>query len=297
MRPKERKICICLPSYNAEAFVRSTTSRIPWDRMPSDLEYCVLYVDNRSRDATWQEIAACRGDLAELGRASDAIRNAANLGYGGSVKVAFDYCHRNHFDVLVILHADGQYRPEDLPRLIAGFRQHADCAMFYGSRLLGDALAGGMPFYKYLGNIALTWLQNRALRTDYSEFHSGYRLYRIDSIASLPYHRNSDYFDFDNHIIFQIRHRGYRIGEASIPTHYGEQKSHVGLIRTPLAIVANTAAYLLHKWGLVRVRRYELLDDDSSSGGGSLRGTAPRHVSSDRAMIAQALDSRTEFSD
>ncbi len=255
----ESRLCICVPSLEAASFIRETTSRIPWDEMPADMHYHVLYIDNDSRDGTWEEIGLCREDLSGQGRTSDAIRNPYNYGYGGSVKLALDYCNENDFGYLVILHADGQYRPEDLPRLLAAVLKERTCALFFGSRISGDPLGGGMPWYKYVGNLFLTWLQNHILGTRLSEFHSGYRLYRTNLVCKLPYEHNSDYFDFDNHIIFQIVHAGLGVDETTIPTYYGAETSHVSIVRTPLAIVANVCAYVLHKWGLLKVRRYDAI--------------------------------------
>ena len=96
-----------------------------------------------------------------------------------------------------------------------------------------------MPYYKFAANIVLTWIQNKILQSNYSEFHSGYRFYRMNIIKNIPYKLNSDYFDFDNQIIFQIHHNKYGIYETEIPTFYGDEISYVSPIRTPLAILIN----------------------------------------------------------
>ena len=79
-----------------------------------------------------------------------------------------------------MVHGDGQYAPEELPRLMQplrrgrgrrGLRQPHDGAF--------GALKGGMPLYKYVGNKILTASQNALLGTQLSEFHSGYRIYSV----------------------------------------------------------------------------------------------------------------------
>jgi glycosyltransferase involved in cell wall biosynthesis len=252
----ESRFCIFVPSYNTEKYIENTISRIPWGELPKELSYRVVFVDNKSTDNTWQRILKCQNDLKALGIDSDAIQNPRNLGYGGSKKVIFNYCINNDFGLLGVLHSDGQYLPEELPRLIREFLAHPDCALLYGSRLMGSPLEGGMPRYKYFGNIVLTWIQNLALGSIYSEFHSGYKIFRMNKIRGLPYHHNSDYFDFSSQIMFQVHHSGGGIVETYIPTFYGDMKSHVGPIRMPLAILATAFSYVLHKWGLIRVRRF-----------------------------------------
>ena len=137
---------------------------------------------------------------------------------GEATRSFSDYCIANDIGLVGILHSDGQYLPEELPRLVREFLAHPRCAMFYGSRLQGAPLAGGMPRYRLVANLVLTWAQNCALSAHYSEYHSGYRFYRLNEIRQLPYHENSDYYHFDSHIMFQIHHSGGTIDETSIPT-------------------------------------------------------------------------------
>ena len=82
------------------------------------------------------------------------------------------------------MHGDGQYAPEELPRLLEPLREGRAEAVF-GSRMMvkGAALRGGMPLYKFVGNKILTAVQNTLLRSSLSEFHSGYRLYSVRSLA------------------------------------------------------------------------------------------------------------------
>ena len=64
--------------------------------------------------------------------------------------------------------------------------------------------------------------------------------------------------DYDNHIIFQIVKAGGKIGEGTIPTHYGEETSYVDPIRTPVGILTNVAAYVAGNLGLAKVDRYDI---------------------------------------
>lgn len=265
----ERNFCIFVPSYNTAPYIEKTIARIPWHEMPRDLHYRVVFVDNQSKDDTWERIQRCRESLDAMGIESDAIRNPVNLGYGGSVKVAFDYCVAHDFGLVGVLHSDGQYLPEELPRLVGEFAANPAYTMYYGSRLTGKPLEGGMPLHKFFANHVLTWIQNWVLKSKYSEFHSGYKFYRMDRVRQLPYRENSDYFDFDNHIHFQVHHKGWQIGETIIPTFYGEERSHVSPFRTPLKILQNVLEYGLHRVGLLKVSRYAYSRNSSFSTNGS----------------------------
>ena len=252
------EICIFVPCYRVERFVTPTMRRADWKQLATLVRFRVLFVDNASTDKTWEAVQECLRDLAELGVDAEAIRNPVNRGYGGSNKIVFDYCLEHGIPAIGILHSDGQYAPEELCRLVEQWKARPHAALFYGSRLLGHPLRGGMPLYKFLANKFLTWVQNVALGTRISEFHSGYRFYRMDWIRRVRYEHTSDYYDFDTQIIFQIHHAGGRIEETVIPTFYGEEVSNVNGLKTAKGILANVAVYLLHKWGVRRTPRFDV---------------------------------------
>jgi len=236
--------CIYFPCYNAERFLARTVARIPWTQLPAGIEYSLLFVDNASSDGTWAEIEKLRRV-----HPARSIRHAVNRGYGGSVKTALDHCAREGVAILAVLHADGQYAPEELPRLLAELLARPESALHFGSRLKGAPLEGGMPMYKFLANHALSAFQNIVLGTSLSEFHSGYRLYRVVLLERVPWREASDGFVFDNEIIFLLRQAGLGITETPIPTFYGEEKSHVPRLATPAAIMANAVRYALARKG------------------------------------------------
>lgn len=252
------RLLICIPSYNAERFLAATVARISWDQLPPDIQPEVLFIDNASQDGTPQEIEKARTRLESSGIPARAILRSRNQGYGGSMKAALDAAVESGAAYLAILHADGQYAPELLPSLLARLRARPDAAVHFGSRLTGRPLAGGMPLYKFLANHVLSGLQNLLLGARLSEYHSGYRLYRVALMAPLPYRNLSDGFVFDNQILWLILDRRLGVSESPIPTHYGTEKSHVPRIATPLAILTELGRYLLHRWG---VRRSALYDE------------------------------------
>jgi hypothetical protein len=74
-----------------------------------------------------------------------------------------------------------------------------------------SAIRGGMPIYKFFGNRILTAIQNRVLGMDLTEFHSGYRVYSVAALRSIPFERNTNEFHFDTEIIIQLHLAGKRI--------------------------------------------------------------------------------------
>src|SRR3954469_11262483 len=84
-----------------------------------------------------------------------------------------------------------------------------------------------MPLYKYVGNAVLNRLENAALGLALTDYRSGYVIHGARALAALPYDKLSDSFDFDLEVLAAARARGLRVGEAPIPTHYGDEVSHL----------------------------------------------------------------------
>ena len=237
----ENLFCIYIPCYNGARFIANTVARIPWAALPAGVDYSVLFVDNASTDGSWAEIERLRDGMKN----ATAVRHETNRGYGGTVKSAFDHCITHGIGQIAVVHADGQYAPEELPQLVGALRANPEIALHFGSRLTGRPLDGRMPFYRYAANHALSWIQNVALGTRLSEFQSGYRLYRLALVDQVPWRNGSNGFVFDNEIIFLLRQHGLRITESTIPTFYGKETSHVPKIGTPVAILKNSWRYAL----------------------------------------------------
>jgi hypothetical protein len=129
-----------------------------------------------------------------------------------------------------------------------------------GSRILGGhALSGGMPYYKYVANRALTLAENILLGAKLSEYHTGYRAFSRKVLLALPLADNSDDFVFDNQTIAEILWRGFRIGEVSCPTKYFAEASSINFgrsVRYGLGCMGTAAAFRLAAWGIGHDARF-----------------------------------------
>ena len=108
-----------------------------------------------------------------------------------------------------------------------------------------DALKGGMPFYKFLGNIILTFIQNLILGSNMSEFHSGYRVYSVKSLKKIPFFLNTQDFHFDTEIIIQMVKSKFSIKEIPMPTFYGDEVSHLKSVPYGINVLISTIKYSL----------------------------------------------------
>lgn len=235
-----KKVLIFIVSYNAEQFIESVLERIPAAMYAGDtFETEVLVIDDKSDDQTVYR-------AIDFGRRKPhlsvtVLHNPENQGYGGNQKVGYHYAIQNGFDVVVLLHGDGQYAPELLPDMVQPIL-NGEADVVFGSRMMNksDALKGRMPLYKWVGNQVLTFIQNWLLGSKLSEFHTGYRAYSVGALKSVPFMFNADYFDFDTDIIIQMLDTGKRIIEIPIPTYYGDEISRVNGIRYGILILKST---------------------------------------------------------
>jgi glycosyltransferase involved in cell wall biosynthesis len=226
-----QRILIFVVCYNAESFIESVLDRIPaavWEH--DDYQAEVLIIDDESADQTFYRAVDYTHRHRNL--TITVLHNPTNQGYGGNQKIGYHYAVEHGFDAVVLMHGDGQYSPECLGEMIQPIvEDEADVVL--GSRMLykWDALKGKMPLYKWVGNQILTSLQNMLLGTRLAEFHTGYRAYRVEALAAVPFRYNSNYFDFDTDILIQMIATNQRIKEIPIPTFYGEEVSRVNGFR------------------------------------------------------------------
>ena len=255
------KIGILVVAYNAESTLASVLDRVPKSFRSRISE--VFVCDDHSPDSTYLVGLGYKQQNTDL--PLQIIRHPENLGYGGNQKAGYRMAIDAGLDIIVMVHGDGQYAPECLPEMIAPLeRGEADCVM--GSRMMieGDARKGGMPLYKFVGNKILTKFENGVLGTDLSEFHSGYRAYRTDALATIPFERNSDDFHFDTQIIIQLVDAGKRIVEIPIPTFYGDEECHVNGLGYAKDVSVDVVRYRLGKLGFIS-GEYGGVDDDDFS--------------------------------
>ncbi len=236
-----KRIGILIVAYNALTTLSKVLKRIT-PEVWKNVEQVAVF-DDASQDATY-ELAVGIQAMTNLPKLR-VLRHRKNLGYGGNQKAGYRYFIEQGFDIVVLLHGDGQYAPELLSHMYAPLvREEADAV--FGSRMMkdfGGPLKGGMPLYKYLGNRILTAFENRALGLKLTEFHSGYRAYNLHALRQIRFDEMTDDFHFDTEIIIKLHHQGFRILEVPIPTFYGDEICYVNGLKYAKAIVRSVYRY------------------------------------------------------
>jgi len=116
-----------------------------------------------------------------------------------------------------------------------------------------------MPLYKFLGNISLTFIQNLLTGLKLSEYHSGYRAYKVPALKDIPFQINSNHFHFDTQILIQLSIAKKEIVEIPIPTFYGKEISSLNSTQYGFAILKTTIIYYLQKFSIFYDKKYNFL--------------------------------------
>jgi glycosyltransferase involved in cell wall biosynthesis len=239
-----RRLVIVIPAYRAQDTLPSVLERIPLSIHECVLR--ILVVEDGGTDIP----RSCTPELLKRYPKIEVLLHEHNKGYGAAQKTGYRRALELDADVAALLHADGQYAPEMLPKLCEPLvRGEVDIVL--GSRMKNyrTALAGGMPVYKFMANIGLTWIENRVYRLKLSEYHSGYMLYSSRALRTIPFCNLSDTFHFDGEMLLVGSKKGLRVADLPIPTHYGDEKSHLRPIAYGFEVLGVIFKYLRGGYG------------------------------------------------
>lgn len=239
-KSRKLKIVAVMPAYNAEKTLKATIRDIPAGTVDE-----IILVDDVSRDNTVKV-------AKEIGLR--VVVHERNMGYGMNQKTCYREALKDNADIVIMIHPDYQYDSRLIPYLV-GLIKDGICDIMLGSRVRTrrEALAGGMPTYKYLGNRLLTVIENIVLGQNLGEYHTGFRAYSRRVLETIPWENNSNDFVFDQQFLIQAAWFGFRIGEVPVPTRYFPEASSINLKRSityGMATLVNLGRYCLAKCGL-----------------------------------------------
>lgn len=220
-RPPKRphRVIAVMPAYNAERTLAATLADMP----PGCVDEIIL-VDDGSTDRT-VELARQMG--------LTVLVHPRNRGYGGNQKTCYREALQRGADIVVMIHPDYQYDSRVIPHAV-GFIEMGICDVVLGNRIRSrrEALAGGMPVYKYISNRFLTSFENFTLGQNLGDFHSGFRVYRRAVLETIPFENNSDDFVFDTQFLVQAVRFGFRLGDIPLPVRYFDEASSINFRRS-----------------------------------------------------------------
>jgi glycosyltransferase involved in cell wall biosynthesis len=227
--PYAPELCVGIPAYNEAETIG--------DVVESAREYaeCVLVVDDGSTDDT-------------VGRARNAgatvVEHNTNRGYGAALKTVFSEAAAIDAQRLVILDADGQHDPAEIPDLVET-QERTESDLVIGSRFTADGDTDA-PLYRRFGLAVVNVLTNLSLgvvrpRSWIHDTQSGFRLYSQPAIQSLAEDGHiGDRMHASTDILYHAHHHNFRIEEAGAEVDYDvDGASNLNPISHGITLVMN----------------------------------------------------------
>jgi len=222
-------VMVGIPAYNEAATIGTVVNAAK--------EYAdtVLVVDDGSTDDTVEVAKAAGATVYEHDR---------NVGYGGALNSIFQQANRGDADYLVVLDADGQHDPSDIPELIEQQRE-SGAEIVIGNRF-DEAAETEIPLYRRFGLFAVNLMTNLSLGTltpskQISDTQSGFRAYSPAAISSLAADNSiGDRMDASTNILYHAHSNGYQITEVPTTIDYDVEASNsIGPLEHGLTLVRN----------------------------------------------------------
>lgn len=215
------KILIFIITYKASFRVKNILKEMPISFLRK-FDYKILISDDYSGDDTKYFITELKNKYKNI----ITNFNSKNLGYGGNIKKCMRYAYNKKYNFAAMVHGDNQYSPKYLKQMIQEIIK-TDCAAISGSRMLikKSALRGGMPIYKFIGNIFLTNFFNFFHGTSFTDCHTGYWVYNLNKIKYMWLKNFDNGFTFDLDMRLKLLKKKLFIREIFINTRYGTERS------------------------------------------------------------------------
>ena len=192
----------------------------------SNDSYKILISDDCSTDDTAKYIKKIKPS-----KKIKIIINKKNLGYGGNIKQSLKYAVKRNFDFAIMIHGDDQYDSKYIPAMVKKLK-YPKVNIVTGSRMLNKkkAIKGGMPIYKFVGNIILTKIFNLICKTNFTDAHTGLWGYNLNIFKYINLNKLDNGYNFDNHLRISAINCKFKFKEIPIKTFYRTETSRWHII-------------------------------------------------------------------
>ncbi len=180
------RVSIVMPAYNEEAVIGQVL-----DTLRAAGYYELIVVDDGSRDSTGQ-VAAAHG--------ARVVRHPYNIGNGAAVKSGIRAATG---DIIVLMDADGQHPPQDIPRLLAHI---GDYDMVVGARTGGSQASFQRGLANRVFNVYASYIVGRAI----PDLTSGFRAVKAPILKRFVYLLPNGY-SYPSTITISMFRSGYRV--------------------------------------------------------------------------------------
>lgn len=198
------KIAVVIPAYNESKRIKDVLSSLPKEIKGNSI--MPLVVDDGSKDIT--------SEVAKSVSGVKVLRHRINLGKGAAAKTGCDAACKLGADIIVLMDADGQHSPKDLPRIIAPVITENAPTLVIGARKANK----DMPTTMRIGNWALAFTMNIFFGLKVKDSQSGYRAFSCSTYPKIRW-ASSNYAMETEMLILASKHNVV-ISEVEIATIY-----------------------------------------------------------------------------
>jgi len=189
----------CIPAFNEEKAIGEVIKK------------ALMYVD---------EVAVC--DDGSTDNTSDiakrvgayVIKHDKNFGKGQAIRSLFEYAKKRGADVIVTIDGDGQFKPEEIPKLLSPIIER-NYDIVIGYRFDNDS---EMPAYRKVGNKILDKITNLASELPFRDTQSGFRAYSKKAIEVIDFKTKG--FSVDGEILIDASNKKLKIAETKVSVLY-----------------------------------------------------------------------------
>jgi len=192
-----------IPAFNEERFIGSVVLKA---RKYVDT---VMVIDDGSRDLT-AEIAHAAGAIV--------IRHETNRGKGRALQSGFQKARELDAQAVVVLDADGQHRPEEIPTVVAPIL-NGEADIVIGSRYLDRK--SRVPFIRIWGHKVFTSVTNWLTGTHLTDSQSGFRAFSKNAVQNINF--ESKDFSVESEMQFLAERQDLKLVEIPVVIRYPDQ--------------------------------------------------------------------------
>ena len=198
------KTAVLIPAYNEEKGIVQLIEEII--KFVPD----VILVDDGSVDATADAVA---------GTGAFLLKRPKNQGKGAALKTGFDYILSKDFDSVLIMDADGQHAPADIPLFFEKFRR-TNADLIVGNRM---EKITNMPLIRRLTNKSMSFILSFITRQRIPDSQCGYRLIKREVLEAVSL--GSSNYEIESELLLEASKAGFKIDSVPVKTIYRGQKS------------------------------------------------------------------------
>ncbi|MBN2074613.1 MAG: glycosyltransferase [Dehalococcoidales bacterium] len=208
------RIVVAMPAFNEERYIGSMVLKAK--------KYAdeVIVIDDGSTDGT-HEVSHLAG--------ANVIGHRRNMGKGAAIKSLLDVLKKEIPDILVLLDADSQHDPDEIPRLVKTVQEGYDLVI--GSRELERKK---IPFYRRIGQKVLLQSTRVLTRNKITDSESGFRAFSRKAIEKMRVSQKG--FAIESEMIAIAEEKNLKVTEVPISVKYTKDGSTLHPVRHGLGV-------------------------------------------------------------